>query len=267
MKKLLGLLINLDCKARSRKTPLGIITTVAALFTLGCFFNLFLSVAIDASSLAVTIIALCMTLCAAVPLVFYTRLRRWAMVLSTVAVCFFTVTFVVFATVILVYPQNSPLPDSGDDVVVIVYGCRTYDRPSRMLQNRLDAAFDILERYPNATCIVTGGQGLNEPISEGLSMYSYLVERGIDEGRIIIEDKARNTVENVSNSLAIMRERGLSTESVVSVSDNYHLMRIKYLASRLGLDTYIHPAYFDISFKFLSSLTREYFSYVKMIVF
>ncbi len=51
--------------------------------------------------------------------------------------------------------------------------------PSRVLQMRLDKAYDYLTENPDTIVIVSGGQGPDEHVSEAQGMYDYLVEKGI----------------------------------------------------------------------------------------
>ena len=266
-KKVLSLFFIPKDESRRRLTVFKFIAFFASLFSFFCFFNFFTSVAIDGSSLLIIAFSVIVSFVCIMPVLFYGRLRKWLLILLTVGMFFYTVTFCIFCGVVLSYSGNVTLPDADDDVLVLVYGCRTYgDRPSRMLMGRLDAAYELLTDYPDSVCIVTGGQGNNEPITEALSMKRYLCGLGIADERIIMEDKAANTKENISLSMELIAEHSLDSRTVISVSDNYHLMRIKLLASRYGLDTLVYPADFRIDFIFLSSLTREFLSYIKLLV-
>ena len=62
-------------------------------------------------------------------------------------------------------------------------------------------------------------------------MAEYLVERGIDPERIVLEDRSTNTVENIANSMALM-EPG---SSVGVVTNNFHVFRSVRVAQELGL--------------------------------
>ena len=52
--------------------------------------------------------------------------------------------------------------------------------------------------------IVSGGQGSDEAISEAEAMRRYLVEQGIRNEEIIMEDKSTNTEENLVFSMKKM---------------------------------------------------------------
>lgn len=107
--------------------------------------------------------------------------------------------------------------------------------PSLSLLNRLTAAKDYLEKYPQAVAIVSGGQGTGEDITEAECMSSWLVDNGISAERIISEDKATSTEENVKYALEIIAERGDETNSKLAiVSSEYHLYRAKLIAASCG---------------------------------
>ena len=81
---------------------------------------------------------------------------------------------------------------------VIILGARLYgDIPSPALRERLIVAKDYLVDNEDVKVIVTGGQGEDELIPEAEAMAKYLVNNGIEENRIIIEDQSTSTFENL----------------------------------------------------------------------
>ena len=67
-------------------------------------------------------------------------------------------------------------------------------------------------------------------------MYDWMVAHGVDPARLIVEDKATSTEENLINSFAIIRERGDEPQGRVAiVSSAYHLYRAKLFAQKLGV--------------------------------
>ena len=101
--------------------------------------------------------------------------------------------------------------------------------------NRLEAALDYLEAYPDAVAIVSGGQGAGEDVTEASAMHDWLVAHGMPESRIVQEDQSTSTRENLENSFAIIRSRGGDpADGVAVVSSEYHLYRAKQMARALG---------------------------------
>ena len=126
------------------------------------------------------------------------------------------------------------VPESNSTVIVL--GCRVKNgRPSLMLRDRLNAAYEYLEKNPDSICIVSGGKGADESISEAECMYKYLVDKGIDEKRLIKEDKSKTTYENFEFSAKIIKEKSLSN-SVAVVTNDFHEYRASLLAKKLSLD-------------------------------
>ena len=117
---------------------------------------------------------------------------------------------------------------------IIVLGAQVReDGPSVVLRYRLDAAIEYLNENPNTICIVSGGQGFNEPFSEADGMADYLIENGIEKSRILLEDESTNTLENIRNSKALMES---SYNGVGIVTNNFHVFRAVQLAKAQGLE-------------------------------
>lgn len=117
---------------------------------------------------------------------------------------------------------------------IIVLGAQVReDGPSVVLRYRLDTAISYLNENPNTICIVSGGQGFNEPFSEAEGMADYLIENGIEKSRILLEDESTNTLENIRNSKALMES---SYNGVGIVTNNFHVFRAVQLAKAQGLE-------------------------------
>lgn len=128
---------------------------------------------------------------------------------------------------------KTPEPQS----TVVVLGCKVNGKnPSLMLRKRLEAAYRYLEEHPDVPCIVSGGQGPNEGISEAQCMYDYLTEHGIDSSRIYMEDKSTNTDENIRFSQKIIEENKLN-ETLAIATDGFHELRAAIIAQKNGVET------------------------------
>lgn len=117
---------------------------------------------------------------------------------------------------------------------VIVLGCQVRgSEPSRMLSDRCDAAAEYLRKHPNAFCVASGGQGEGEDISEAEAIRRALIERGIDEARILIEDRSTNTSENLAFSIAVLDANGIDGPVAIA-TDAFHQYRASYFAAANG---------------------------------
>ena len=92
-----------------------------------------------------------------------------------------------------------------------------------------------LRNNPAAVAVVSGGQGAGEDISEAECMRRYLVEQGVENGRILLEDRSSSTLENLTFSKAAIEDAGGDPSRVAIVSSSYHLYRAKRMAAALGM--------------------------------
>lgn len=189
---------------------------------------------------------------------------KWFRIAVTICVCLGIALMLVLETLMLTAAYSKPEEDAD---VVIVLGCGIFPdgNLTLSLKNRLDAAYDYLIEHPDANCIVSGGQGDNEPIAEAEAMHGYLISRGIDETRVFTEAQSTSTEENLEFSLDIIEKHNLSKRIAIVTSD-YHIFRASILAERLGLDVYGIPSITPWRV-WLSCQMRECMAIVKTVVF
>ena len=134
------------------------------------------------------------------------------------------------------------VPGACEYVIVLGAGING-STPSLSLRDRLDAAYTYLTAHPDAICIVSGGQGPGEDLTEALCMYLDLTEKGIAPERIWMEDKSTSTRENIAFSLALIEEKtGQRPTEAGVLSSEYHMYRAKLVAREQGLNAIEIPA-------------------------
>lgn len=154
-------------------------------------------------------------------------------------------------------------PQKSD--VMVVLGCQAWEEtPSLMLEYRLNKALDLYKKGYAGYLIVSGGQGKDESFSEAHVMKRWLKKRGVDESKIIEEDKSTSTFENLSFSKKIMKDRNFKT--AIIVSSDFHMFRSLKLAQRLGVEAYGAPSPTVDYLKFYY-YSREILSVVKSFIF
>lgn len=149
-------------------------------------------------------------------------------------------------------PENSP---------AVVLGCAVNgEKPSAMLKKRIDAAYDYLTENPQAVCILSGGKGDGENISEARCMYNALTEKGIAPERLYLEENSTTTAENMQYSKQILTEKGLG-DTVVLITTDFHQYRAGLLAEKQDLQTYKVSARSGV-FALPTFIVREWFTFV-----
>ena len=123
---------------------------------------------------------------------------------------------------------NAP---QGDETVIVL-GCQVRGtRPSLTLSRRIAAAKAYLEAHPEAPCVLSGGQGNDEDISEAQCMYNELVSAGIDPARLYPEDRSTSTEENIAFSFSVVCENSLPHD-IALVTDGFHQFRAQRHAKK-----------------------------------
>jgi uncharacterized SAM-binding protein YcdF (DUF218 family) len=123
---------------------------------------------------------------------------------------------------------------------IVVFGAAEYSgRPSPVLRARLDHAYELFEKKLAPVVITTGGAALDPRYNEGQVGHDYLMERGIPEANLIAETQSSDTAKSAVRVAAIMRENHM--HSVLAVSDEYHVFRIRKLLQHEGVTVYLAP--------------------------
>lgn len=154
--------------------------------------------------------------------------------------------------------SHQPIPE--DAGYLIVLGARVKGNvPSLSLQYRIDRAADYLKLNGSTVAIVSGGRGPGEDISEAEAMKQGLINQGIEEGRIIMEDESTSTSENIAFSKEFIPD---PSSIGLIVSNDFHLYRAVKMAEREGLKVTGVPAKTP-RIVLVKSYIREYLAITK----
>lgn len=153
--------------------------------------------------------------------------------LKVVIISILAVGAVVFAVLLtMIFSEYRETETKPVDYLIVLGAQMRDDGPSVVLKFRLDRAVEYLQEYPETKCIVSGGQGKNEPCSEAEGMKRYLVERGIAADHIFVEDQSKNTRENFALSARLIPVGA----TVGVLTNNFHMKRALYLAEKTGIN-------------------------------
>ena len=149
------------------------------------------------------------------------------------------------------------------DYIIVLGAQMREDGPSTVLKYRLDKAIEYLNDNPDTICIVSGGQGPNEPYPEAEGMYEYLVENGIGSERILVENNSNSTVENIIYSRELMEE---DYNGVGIITNNFHVHRALEIAQKKKLEKAYGIAAKSNTLYLPNNMLRECLSIMKALV-
>lgn len=124
-------------------------------------------------------------------------------------------------------------PGTADNAIVLGLALQN-GRPTEDLINRVNTAADFSFENPNATLILTGGNASASGKTEAAVMKELLLQRGVNEDRMVLEDQAATTTDNFRNTAQIIDP----THSVVLITSDYHMDRAARTAKDAGF-TYV----------------------------
>lgn len=254
---------------------LNVLAKTAGIFTFILYLLYFVKLIIFPEGTVVVVACLLVFAGLALPLFFGAKLKKllrklWLPVKTvyTAALVFYMVSFIFMA--VMIYAPGTADPDVStlpEDTVFVTFGAKIKQNgaPGTPLGKRLRKTAELMTELPDSLVIVTGGKGSDEPMSEAEAMRNWLTEHGVDESRIIIEDQAKNTLENVRFAKEIVNANDLGDRKIACVSTDYHVLRIRLICGREDFGDYFYRAPCAGFWDYVS-LVREYMSYGKLLL-
>ena len=152
---------------------------------------------------------------------------------------------------------------------IMVLGAAEYDgRPSPVFAGRLDQAVILYEEGRATTVLVLGGNQPGDVTTEAQAGATYLTAHGIPSSSVVTVPEGNSTFESLQAAAAVMRDRGLG--SAFLVSDPWHNLRIKRMASDLGIQGYASATWHSAARTEdtrLAGYVRETFAYLYYRIF
>ena len=175
------------------------------------------------------------------------------------------------AAVNLYFIRHPAVGAASDTKYVIILG-GGIDKNGQLPQtvrNRIELAADYLLENKNALAVATGGTLYNLP-PEAPAMKNYLISLGIEADRILIDDKALDTIQNFQNSCQVLSDHenlpksAILESKILVVTSFFHLARAQRLARRMGFKHITGLGSPTAAIKLLDSYSREICSYIKL---
>ena len=127
-----------------------------------------------------------------------------------------------------------------DYVIILGSKIRKDGTLTPILQARVDKAIEFAKEQKEKSnkrivFVPSGGKGEDEIIAEAEAMKNYLIEKGISSKDIIVEDKSKNTYQNLKFSKQKIDEDNKNGKIFFSTT-NYHVFRSGVIANNEGID-------------------------------
>lgn len=146
---------------------------------------------------------------------------------------------IAFGGFLFIYGLNDSA-NYKEDAIIVLGAAVQGDKPSLALADRLDEAAEYYKKNTDVLIVVSGGQGLQENVTEAYAMEKYLTEKGVPKDKILKEDKATSTKENFEFSKEILDNTFKKDYKVAFVSNEYHIYRAGGIAKSVGLTNITH---------------------------
>ena len=164
---------------------------------------------------------------------------------AKISVISVAVAGVIIAAINLCFILNPKLADVNKSVDYVILLGGGIDKNGKLPGNvisRVDTAADFLNRpeQKNTVVVVSGGTLHWLPFAEAPELKRQLVLRGVEEDRILVEDKALDTIQNFQYSCQMLADfKGVSTQEILNsdiavITNYFHLRRAERLAARMG---------------------------------
>ncbi|MDL9945151.1 YdcF family protein [Gordonia sp. ABSL11-1] len=125
----------------------------------------------------------------------------------------------------LLSPNSLFLWQSPPQRYIVVLGAKmgTFGQTPQILQRRLDVGAHLAKTHPFNRMIVSGGNTWWLPVSEAQFMNVGLIRRGVPMWQMVNEGASTNTVQNASNTVAMLKAMGAS--GALIVTNGFHMPR------------------------------------------
>ncbi len=152
---------------------------------------------------------------------------KWIKKIISAALAIAVVLLVIDAGLIFVFAHYQPEVAESDAIIVLGAAIN-----SDAARNRALEGLRLFEAGKAPVIVATGGKIADPDISEAQYIQKVINKNAHDKPVVILEDQSGNTYENIKNA----REKLGDADSVIVVSDSFHLARGVLLAKKFGFE-------------------------------
>lgn len=117
------------------------------------------------------------------------------------------------------------------DYVIVLGHKLVNDKANDVLIERLDKTVEYLKINKNTKVLLSGGITESNTLSEAAVMSQYLIDNGVNQNTIILENESKDTIENFYNCKKIIKDR-----KVLIISSRYHLFRARMICKMFNIN-------------------------------
>ncbi|MCK9862543.1 YdcF family protein [Paenibacillus sp. ATY16] len=162
----------------------------------------------------------------------------------------------------LINSYDASKPVEQADAAIVLGASLWSDKPSPALKERLDFADKLYKDGKVKMLILSGGLDRNgSKLTEAQGMRVYLLAKGIPEDKMLLDNAARSTYENLLNSKVIAAEHGLN--KLLIVTHDYHAPRAMEMARYLDYENVQAAAFHSEVLSPFKNQSREVLAYAK----
>lgn len=163
--------------------------------------------------------------------------RRWVVALAAFLAL---MAMMVLGFMIAIYAEARGDEARPVDAIIVLGAAQFNGRPSDVFEARLQHGLDLYNAGYAPWIIVTGGRQEGDTYTEAETAETWLMDRGVPESAILMEDRGRDTWENLTGAHDAAVPHGI--ERVLIVSDGFHLFRAERMADAVGFEAFTSPA-------------------------
>lgn len=128
--------------------------------------------------------------------------------------------------------QEAKALEEVDCILVLGAGVWSGNRPSPMLEDRLNQGIELYREGVSNRLLMSGDHGRKE-YDEVNVMKSFAIEKGIRSEDIFMDHAGFSTYDSMYRARDIFQ-----SDKIVIVTQGYHMYRALYVANQLGIEAY-----------------------------
>lgn len=183
------------------------------------------------------------------------NINQWKMLMVLTLMLYFVSIPLIGSTFIKTLEKRyTPPVEMEGDIILMLGGGATLNTPNLDGQGHLSSHASSrllttaqLENKLNIPVLITGGQVYKQTGNEGEIAKRILIQLGISEERILIENRSFNTSENAKFSKTILDANGLSKP--ILVTSAFHMHRSVLQFEKYGMEVIPYPTDYQTNTK------------------